>query len=551
MSVLEAQIDAQGGARTTGFWRLATASAVLQIRILRHSLFELFTIVLVPIQTLGFVAVFRHAGRPDLDVYGVIAPALIALWQVSLLVSGEVIARERDNQSLESLCAAPGRLSTVLLGRVSVVTLVSLLGLVLSALTGWLAFGIKPMVGNPLVFVIALLCTAVATTATALLFSVFFVNSRSPRIFQNGSTFPFYVLGGVLVPVTLFPHWIQPLSRVVFLSWSADLFRDSVHSVAVPGWAWRCAVVLGLAAVGYLLAKWTLTLTLRNARQEANLASLPDAGSGTASRAGTTSQPAIFRAAIRTGVADFRLRYTWKTWAFGWLLRCLLEVTFYGLIGVLLNSREAGLYLLVGRGFYLGTQEVMWVIQSSAWERGTGTLPLLVSAPGRVWPVFAGRSTQWLPSAMATSTIALFTVGPAFGLRYNVSGAMSVLLAVPVGVITSYCFALPVAALVLRRPAWRNLASNVTHGVMGLVCGAFVPVAFWPGWVQWFAQIFPVTHSLNGLRRGLASDGSVAAALPGLAVAIGVSLFWLVLGAILLERFAEGARRDGSIDLDS
>ncbi len=254
-----------------GFWRLAAASAVLQTRVLRSSLFELFTILLVPVQTMGFVAIFQYAGRPDLDVYGVVAPALIALWQVSLLISGEVIARERDNQSLESLCAAPGRLSTVLIGRVSVVTVVSLFGLVLSGLTGWLVFGIRLVVGDVVVFVVSLLCTAIATATTALLFSVFFVNSRSPRIFQNGATYPFYVLGGVLVPVTLYPQWIQPLSRAVYLSWSADLLRDSVHATAVAGWAWRCGVVLALALAAYLLARWLLTMTLRNARQEGKL----------------------------------------------------------------------------------------------------------------------------------------------------------------------------------------------------------------------------------------------------------------------------------------
>lgn len=271
MSIEAAPTAARATGRAVGFWRLATASAVLEMHVLRSSLFELFALILVPLQTIGFVAIFRHAGRPDLDTYGVIAPALIALWSVSLLVSGEVISRERDNQSLESLCAAPGRLATVLIGRISVVTALSLIGLLLSGLTGWLVFGIRPVVAAPTVFVIALLCTAIATTATALLFSVFFVNSRSPRIFQNASTFPFYVLGGVLVPVTLYPDWVQPISRAVFLSWSADLFRDSVHSSSVPGWSWRCAVLLALAAAGYLLAKWLLSLTLRNARQEGKL----------------------------------------------------------------------------------------------------------------------------------------------------------------------------------------------------------------------------------------------------------------------------------------
>lgn len=243
----------------------------MEVQLLRHKPVELFTLLLIPLQTMGFVAIFRFAGRPDLDLYAVLAPALISLWQMALLISGEVIARERDNQSLESLCAAPGRLWVVLIGRVGVVTGASLLGLVLSAATGWIAFGIGPVVAAPGVFAIAMLATVVATTGTALLFCVFFVNARSPRIFQNAATYPFYVLGGVLVPIALYPDWIQPVSRVVFLSWSADLLRDSVHNAAVPGWAWRCAVVLGLAVAAAVGARALLGATLRNARQEGKL----------------------------------------------------------------------------------------------------------------------------------------------------------------------------------------------------------------------------------------------------------------------------------------
>ena len=72
----------------TGFLRTFSASAVLQLRILRGSPFELFVLLTVPLQTAGFLAIFRYAGRRDLDFYALIAPALIALWQLALLISG-------------------------------------------------------------------------------------------------------------------------------------------------------------------------------------------------------------------------------------------------------------------------------------------------------------------------------------------------------------------------------------------------------------------------------------------------------------------------------
>lgn len=259
----------------------------------------------------------------------------------------------------------------------------------------------------------------------------------------------------------------------------------------------------------------------------------------------------IFARAARTGLGDLRTNYTWWSWASGWLLRCLMEVAFFGLIGLLLQSREAIFFLLIGRGLFVGVAEVMWVIQSTAWERASGTLPLLVTAPGRVWPVFAGRSTQWLPSAMATSLVSLLIVPAAFGFVLTPAELAAFVVVVPVTIVASYGFALPIAALVLRRPSWRNAASNVTHNVMGLVCGVLVPVAFWPLPVQWFAQVFPVTHSLAGLRSVLeGGDASWPLLVVSLAVTLALGALWFVVGAWLLERFAEAAR-DGSIDVDT
>lgn len=259
----------------------------------------------------------------------------------------------------------------------------------------------------------------------------------------------------------------------------------------------------------------------------------------------------IFAFAARTGLGDLRTNYTWWSWASGWLLRCLMEVAFFGLIGLLLQSREAIFFLLIGRGLFVGVAEVMWVIQSTAWERASGTLPLLVTAPGRVWPVFAGRSTQWLPSATATSLVCLLVVPAAFGFALTPVELAAFVLVVPVTIVASYGFALPIAALVLRRPSWRNAASNVTHNVMGLVSGVLVPVAFWPLPVQWFAQIFPVTHSLSGLRTVLeGGDASWPLFVLSLAVTLALGALWFVVGSWLLERFAEAAR-DGSIDIDT
>lgn len=247
------------------------AGAELQARLLLRRPFDMIIFFTLPLQTVGFLSIFRHAGRSDLDAYALVAPALIALWQMSLMISGEIIATERDNQSLESLVAAPGSIPALLIGRISAVTLISLFGFLETAVTGWAIFDVSLSIGSPSVFLITLLTTSLATAATAILMAVLFIRSRSPRIFQNSLSYPFYLLGGVLVPVSFFPGWVEDISSLVYLSWSSDLLRDAVHNTTVSNWAGRNLIVLALGAGTFFLGRALLHALLLSARKEGNV----------------------------------------------------------------------------------------------------------------------------------------------------------------------------------------------------------------------------------------------------------------------------------------
>jgi ABC-2 type transport system permease protein len=147
---------------------------------------------------------------------------------------------------------------------------------------------------------------------------------------------------------------------------------------------------------------------------------------------------------------------------------------------------------------------------------------------------------------------ALFLLGPALGIRYSAPQALAVVLGLAVSVAGTYALALACAAVVLRAARYRNLASNLVHAVMALICGVNVPVGFWPIPIQWFAQIFPVTHGLGAARSALAAEGGhvITAAVPHLATAAVISLAWFIIAVLLLEHFASSARRSGTIDLD-
>lgn len=224
-------------------------------------------LVTAPLLTLVFLAIMLHAGRDDLAPFAVLAPSLLVLWQMALQTSGDTVQSERENGSLEALVAAPTPLPAVIGGRILAVTIVSLLGFLESWVVAALVFGIVVPIHHPGAFVAAVLTTGFATASSAVVLAALFVRTRAARAFQNTMTYPFYILGGVIVPVTYLPDWLEPLTRLVFLSWSSDLLRHSLLPEPVPALALHLGAIVVLGLVGLVVGSVLIRRALAEVRQ--------------------------------------------------------------------------------------------------------------------------------------------------------------------------------------------------------------------------------------------------------------------------------------------
>lgn len=258
----------------------------------------------------------------------------------------------------------------------------------------------------------------------------------------------------------------------------------------------------------------------------------------------------ILRYAAIGGVQDFFALYTWKTWVLGWLMRVIAQVIFFTLIGKLLGSTERVHFLLVGNGTFLAAMTVMFVVQSTTWERYAGTIPLLIASPAHPLVVLLGRSVEWIPDAVASSLAALLVVGPLFDLPMPWPAALWVVPLLLLVTLSTYCMGAFFGSVVLRYTESRNLVANIVHGTMMVVAGVNVPLDYLPGWVQAVAELVPLTHGLLAVRAVLAGApaGTVLSFAAWEAI---VGLGWLALAAVSFRWFLEGGRRDGSIDFAS
>lgn len=231
----------------------------LQALIFRRSSDQVPILIAIPFFVLVFMSVTRHANRPDLDSYAVLAPALAGIWMFALFLASEIIDGDRWAGVLDILVASPAGMLPVVLGRTVAVGVLGLISFAETWLFALVFFAVDIRIPHPGWFLAGLLATCLATVATSIVLAALFVLGRSAVLWQASLGYPFYVLGGILVPASLLPSWLQPVSNLVFLSWSADLLRASLGPGPMAAAAPRqLAMVLLIAGVTAFLG-WLLT----------------------------------------------------------------------------------------------------------------------------------------------------------------------------------------------------------------------------------------------------------------------------------------------------
>jgi ABC-2 type transport system permease protein len=242
------------------------AGSRLEFRIVRANPDALIPLVTAPLFAIIFLTIVRNSGRHDLEADALMAPVLMTLWWLALQHAGAMISGDRWQALLEPAIASPTGLAGVLLGRISFLMVMGLFSFVEVWAVGVLMFGVNLSFEHPLALSLTLAASAFATAGTAVAFAGLFVLTRNAHMFANPLSYPFYVLGGVLVPVSLLPSWIQPLSSWIYMSWSADLLRASFRAQPVDGLGYRIGMVVVIGAASFAVGRSVLAVVLHRMR---------------------------------------------------------------------------------------------------------------------------------------------------------------------------------------------------------------------------------------------------------------------------------------------
>jgi ABC-2 type transport system permease protein len=205
---------------TTRTLRLLALGWLFHFRMLSQSAFDGLLAILWPLffATVAFF-IFR-SGRGS-QALGPVAlgAAVMGVWTATSVSASSALQRERRLGTLELLVASPTNLALVLLPVALATSTIGLYCIVATLIWARLLFGIHVPVAHPVSFVLGIVGIVITIGSLGFLMSVAFVRSRRAWALGAVSEYPIWLVCGFLVPITLLPGWVRPVSWVLGPTW--------------------------------------------------------------------------------------------------------------------------------------------------------------------------------------------------------------------------------------------------------------------------------------------------------------------------------------------
>jgi ABC-2 type transport system permease protein len=254
----------------------------------------------------------------------------------------------------------------------------------------------------------------------------------------------------------------------------------------------------------------------------------------------------VLRQSAALGFSDWRVTQTWWSWLFGWLLRLLMQMAFFGMAAGLLGGVTSQRFVLIGNAVAVIILETSASALGAIADRMCGTVGLLVISPVRFIVVYLGRSAVVLVSACLTAVLALTLFPWLLGVPLPVHGVAVAAPAIVAVALTSYAFGVFLAAVLLRWVALTWLMINLGYFTVMTFGGVNVPLSVWPDWLRLLTHALPLRHGLEAIRACL--DGEdLAGTLPLVVAELLVGAAWLALAWWSFERLVNSGRARGSL----
>jgi ABC-2 type transport system permease protein len=249
--------------------RLLGFAWLMHVKMMSRSAFDGFLAILWPLffATVAFFMFRTGHGASTLGPIG-LAAAVMGIWTATSTPASAALQRERWAGTLELLVVAPRHLALILLPITLAASTIGLYCVAGTLIWARVLFGIHVTIVHPLLFAAGLIATVVTIGTLGFLMAVCFVGSRRAWAIGSALEYPVWLVCGFLVPVSLLPGWVQPISWTLGPTWGMRAIREAAYGGRPLGSLLLC---LALAAVYLGLGVLMLRRVLDSARRHATL----------------------------------------------------------------------------------------------------------------------------------------------------------------------------------------------------------------------------------------------------------------------------------------
>lgn len=237
---------------------------------LSRSASELVSITFWPI-VYATIAYYMFGAKSDPDVLltASLGATVMAIWSSVAFSAGGAIEIQRSLGTLELLVAARVPFAAVLAPITIATSAIGVYALAATLVWGRVLFGIPLHFEHPLLFAISLPAAIVAIGMLGLILASTLMYYRAALFLGASFEYPVWLVTGLLVPLSVLPGWVTPISWVLAPTWGVRAIRESAIGGAPLG---EIAMCLALSACCLAIALVCLRAFERLARERATLA---------------------------------------------------------------------------------------------------------------------------------------------------------------------------------------------------------------------------------------------------------------------------------------
>jgi ABC-2 type transport system permease protein len=162
---------------------------------------------------------------------------------------------ERRNMTLVRLMSSPTSRASILSGKLWGVFLIGILQFTVLVIATRLIFGVK-WGNSPLGLVALMVCTVLAATGMTIFIAAIAKTNKSAAAISQIMIQSMAALGGSMMPLQVFPPWMQSISRFTINYWGITGFRNLMLGQGFSAVVTPCIIFLGISVFFMTVGLW-------------------------------------------------------------------------------------------------------------------------------------------------------------------------------------------------------------------------------------------------------------------------------------------------------